>query len=159
MPEIAHSTAGADQRAQYLTFELGPETYAMPLLKVQEIREYSPATRLPDVPEYVVGVMSLRGVIIPVIDLRARLGFEPLADGIQPIIIVVSVRDSTCGLRADSVSDVVELSSGNLQPPPPLTGNGAARYVDALAQMSDRSIILLDLDRVLGLSQGDREAA
>ena len=157
-------TRGADSgergaSSQYLTFELGPETYAVPLLQVQEIRQYTPATRIPNAPSYVIGVINLRGAIIAVVDLRPRLGLPALNDEEQSIVVVANVGEKTYGLRADSVSDVTEIAHSLLQPPPVVATDAQQRFLSALAQVHDRVLILLDLSKIVDVEAIDRLAA
>jgi purine-binding chemotaxis protein CheW len=149
----ANQTAGQEGKSstsQYLTFQLAGETYSVPLYQVQEIRTYSPTTRIPNTPHYVIGVVNLRGAIIAMIDLRARLNMESISEDEQTIVVVVNVRGQTYGLRADSVSDVIEVASNQVQEAPKVTSDDQQRFIAGLAQVQERVLILLDLDRVVG---------
>lgn len=143
---------GSDSSShQFLAFELGSETYGVPLLEVQEIRTYSPATSIPNAPDYVLGVINLRGSIIAVIDLRTRLGMPPMNEEDQSIVVVVNFDGKTFGLRGDSVSDVVEIADDQVQPPPTITIDETKRFLSGLAQLQDRVIILLDTTMVIDI--------
>ena len=134
---------------QVLTFKLAEESYGIDILQVQEIRGWAPVTHIPQSAPHVLGVLNLRGSIVPILDLRVRLGlpaeFTPLT-----VVIVISIRTQTgareCGLVVDSVADVVDLDESSLKPPPSLNGGSAADFVNGLATLDDRMLILLDLD-------------
>ena len=128
---------------QYLTFSLGRETYGIEILRVQEIRGYSPATPIPNSPSWVRGVMNLRGTIVPVVDLRAKLGLELAQYGRFTVIIVVNVGTRVIGLIVDAVSDVLSFS-------PDLGGSGDGRFARGIAHVQEALVVLLDLERVLG---------
>jgi purine-binding chemotaxis protein CheW len=144
---------------QFLAFQLGAETYGVPLLEVQEIRTYSKATPIPNTPPHVLGVINLRGAIIAVIDLRTRLGLPPIEDSDQTIFVVVTVRGKTYGLRADSVSDVIDVENSAIQEPPRLTEERSQRFLSGLAQVDDRVVVLLNLEEVIDNETAERLAA
>jgi purine-binding chemotaxis protein CheW len=137
---------------QVLTFRLGTESYGIDILQVQEIRGWAPVTHIPQSAPHVLGVLNLRGSIVPIIDLRVRLGlpaeFTPLT-----VVIVISIRSHSgtreCGLVVDSVADVVDLDEGSLKEPPSLSGGNDADYVNGLATLDDRMLILLDLEALV----------
>lgn len=135
---------------QYLTFSLGRETYGIEILRVQEIRGYSPATPIPNSPSWVRGVMNLRGTIVPVVDLRAKLGLELAQYGRFTVIIVVNVGTRVIGLIVDAVSDVLSFSPEDVQPAPDLGGSGDGRFARGIAHVQEALVVLLDLERVLG---------
>jgi len=138
---------------QYLTFRLGAEEYGIEILKVQEIKAVSAITPMPNTPAYVKGVMNLRGAIIPVFDLRARLGMAASAYGRFTVIIIVTVGSRAIGLVVDSVCDVLAIASGDIEPPPSLANGQDARVVAGLAHVGERLIVLLDLDATLRLEE------
>jgi purine-binding chemotaxis protein CheW len=133
---------------KYLSFRVGEETYGLSLIDVQEIRSYTPATRIPNSPPHVIGVMNLRGAIIAVIDLRERLGLPPLAEEDQTIVVIVDIHGKTVGLRGDSVSDVVEIPLDDVKPPPMAALDEDVQCVSGLADVAGRVIILLDPEKV-----------
>jgi purine-binding chemotaxis protein CheW len=139
---------------QVLTFCLDAETYGVDILRVQEIRGWAPVTRIPKSPPHVLGVLNLRGSIVPIIDLRVRFGlahaeFTPLT-----VIIVLSIVTSTgsteFGLVVDSVSDVVDIAASDLKETPNLGGKLNADFIQCLATVADRMLILLDVDTLVG---------
>ena len=146
------ATAGARTR-QVLTFSLGAENYGVDILRVQEIRGWSAATKIPQVPAHVLGVLNLRGSIVPIIDLRvrfnlARAEFTPLT-----VIIVLSVRTAAgareFGLVVDGVSDVVDISPENLKDAPNLGPSATAEFIQGLAIAGERMLILLNIDELI----------
>ncbi|NOT54962.1 MAG: purine-binding chemotaxis protein CheW [Deltaproteobacteria bacterium] len=141
-------TVTADTQ-QYLTFTLGNEEYGVPILTVQEIKGYIPATPIPHTPAYINGVMDLRGVIMPVIDLRVKFGMPSAEYDQFTVIIVVKVKNKMLGLVVDAVSDVLSVKSGELQATPEFGGQVDTRFIQGLAKAGDKLVVLLDLDRVL----------
>jgi purine-binding chemotaxis protein CheW len=151
--EATSNAPAAAAPTQVLTFNLGSESYGIDILQVQEIRGWSPVTHIPQSPPHVLGVLNLRGSIVPIIDLRVRFGlpaeFTPLT-----VIIVISIHSPTgrreCGLVVDSVSDVVDLDAGMLRPAPTLNGSATTDFVRSLATLDDRMLILLDVGDLVG---------
>ena len=145
------ATAGAGAR-QVLTFSLGAENYGVDILRVREIRGWSPATKIPQVPAHVLGVLNLRGSIVPIIDLRVcfNLGRAPLTP--STVIIVLSVRSASgereFGLVVDGVSDVVDISPENLKSVPNLGPSAGAEFIQGLAVAGEHMLILLDVDEL-----------
>ena len=134
---------------QYLTFRLAQEEYGVEILKVQEIKGLSAVTPLPNTPAYVRGVMNLRGTIVPVMDLRARLGMAATESTAFSVIIVVHVDRRVVGLVVDAVSDVLDIETADIQPAPDLGGEVEMRGVQSVARADERLVLLLALDAVL----------
>jgi purine-binding chemotaxis protein CheW len=147
--ETIHTDTGTEK---YLVFQIGSESYGMPLLQVQEIRSYTPATRVPGAPPYVLGVINLRGNIIAVLDARTRFGVEPVTEQESTVIIVAQIEGKTFGLRVDSVSDVVDVDTTQIQPPPPVASEETQRFLNGLVQVGDRVLILLNLPEIFDLN-------
>lgn len=144
---------GASCARQVLTFYLGSEGYGVDILRVQEIRGWTPVTRIPDLPPHVLGVLNLRGSIVPIIDLRlrfnlARAEFTPLT-----VIIVLSIGTSSgpreFGLVVDGVSDVVDIDTRNLKETPNLGNGAAADFIEGLAIIDGRMSILLNVEELI----------
>ena len=139
---------------QVLTFCLGAETYGVDILRVQEIRGWSPVTRIPKSPTHVLGVLNLRGSIVPIVDLRVRFSLERAEFTPLTVIIVLSITTpngrSEFGLVVDSVSDVVDISTKDLKEAPNLGGKMNADFIQSLATVADRMLILLDVDALIG---------
>ena len=140
--------------AQVLTFVLGNESFGVHILRVQEIRGWSPVTKIPHSPAHVLGVLNLRGSIVPVFDLRRRFELALVEYNALTVIIVVSVHSAEgrreVGLVVDGVSDVVDVEAANLRPTPDLGAPRATEYVSGLLQVGDRMVVLLDIDRLIG---------
>jgi purine-binding chemotaxis protein CheW len=146
-----HDQAGgfnSDGR-QYLTFALGEEEYGVEILKVQEIKGYTPATPVPNTPEYIKGVMNLRGTIIPVVDLRAKLALNETEYNQFTVIIVVTVGTKVVGLIVDSVSDVLNIRNSDVQKPPDFGSTVNTDSISGMAKAGEKIVMLLDIDKVL----------
>lgn len=155
-PETSAAQAQVDRRGQCLTFILDNETYALDILRVREIRGFSPVTRVPESPHHTLGVLNLRGSIVPIVDMRRRIGIEPVEPSPLTVIIVLSVASNRgqrdFGLVVDSVSDVVDLAAVDVRPPPDING-AATEIISGIAPVSGKMVMLLDIDRMLGNEQ------
>lgn len=145
---------------QVLCFTLAGESYGIPILKVREIQGQAPITRIPKAPDYMPGVINLRGSIVPIIELRKRFRLGKAEEGVRPVIVIVEVQGRTLGMRVDSVSDVLDLDSDQIKPPPEwgTEGNLGREYIAglatvAVAEQEDSMLILLDLDQLLSLNE------
>jgi len=149
----AHTTfdgvTGATDGAQYLTFALGDEEYGVAILNVQEIKGYAPVTPIPNTPPWVRGVMNLRGTIVPVIDLRLRLGMPAADYGPFTVIVVLAVGAKVVGAIVDAVSDVLSIPDGQVQRTPDLGIAIDVRFVGGIAQADEKLVILLDAETLL----------
>jgi purine-binding chemotaxis protein CheW len=136
---------------EFLCFELSDELYAIPLMKVREILGGAPQlTRIPSSPSFLKGLISLRGAIIPIVDLREEFGLPALPYGKLTVVIVTEVLGATVGLVVDTAVDVVSLKEDEIRSTPPnLNMHVQAEFVSGLAEIVGRLVILLDLDRVL----------
>lgn len=144
-----------DASRQMLTFCLGSETYAVDILLVQEIRGWAPVTRLPQAPTHLLGVLNLRGSIVPVIDMRVRFGLEQAPFTPLTVIVVLSVQTASVrrefGLVVDSVSDVVDIDAAELKETPSLGSKASAELIKGLAAVADRMLILLNVEELIRL--------
>lgn len=149
--ENAHDPA-APGLQQVLTFTLGDESFGVEILRVQEIRGWSRVTQIPEAPPHVLGVLNLRGSIVPIVDLRMRLGLARVQHTPLTVIVVLSVESGSArrdfGIVVDGVSDVTDLAPQHLKPTPDL-GNVNTDYIRALATVGERMVMLLDVDRLL----------
>ncbi|HXJ33512.1 MAG TPA: chemotaxis protein CheW [Candidatus Eisenbacteria bacterium] len=141
--------SSAADGVQYLTFSLGAEEYGVEILKVQEIKGYTTITPIPSTPPYVKGVMNLRGTIVPVVDLRLRLGMPAAECTPFTVIIVMAVGTKVVGAIVDSVSDVVDVPRDDIQTTPHFGSGVDVRYIAGIAQTGEKLIVLLDVDAVL----------
>jgi len=139
---------------QVLTFSVGPEQYGVDILRVQEIRGWSPVTKIPKLPPQVLGVLNLRGSIVPILDLRVKFNLASAEFTPLTVIIVLSITTaagkSEFGLVVDSVSDVVDINSADMKETPNLGGKLNADFIQCLATVADRMLILLDVDALIG---------
>jgi purine-binding chemotaxis protein CheW len=150
------AAAVTEPSTQYLTFELGKERFAVPVLSVQEIRGWEPVVHIPHAPSYVHGVIDLRGVIVPIVDLRARLSMERTEMTATTVVIVTSATTAEgapviVGWVVDAVSDVADVAASAVRPPPEMCGTEIARCLRGIATVDDRLAMLLDIS---GLLQG-----
>jgi purine-binding chemotaxis protein CheW len=157
-------TIDTNNTTEVLSFRLGGEEYALSILKVQEIRGYDAVTRIASAPDYLKGVVNLRGIIVPIVDMRIKFNVgEPTYDAFT-VVIVLNINGHTIGVVVDSVSDVVTLSPDQIKPAPELGSSVAAEYLQGLGTVNDRMLILLDIDKLLssedmGLLAAARSAA
>lgn len=137
-----------DLRGRYLTFHIGDKLYGLELLHVIEIISVQPTTHIPRLPEYIKGIINLRGKVVPVIDVRLKFGLEERAYDDKTCIIVVTVHDMSVGLIADSVAEVVTIDS-NVSAVPPELGNQTSkdRYLRSIALLGDKVILGIDIER------------
>jgi purine-binding chemotaxis protein CheW len=152
----AHSNL-ATLAGKYLTFELAGEIYGLQILKVQEIIGMMKVTRVPRTPGYVRGVINLRGKVIPVVELRAKFGMDVTEDTDRTCIIVVQVENGDLqvimGLIVDEVSEVVDISAAQLEPPPSFGASVDTSFILAMGKVGDRVVILLGVDQVLSTAE------
>lgn len=145
------------ESAQYLTFHLAGEQYGIDILKVQEIRGWSPVTQMPNAPAFVRGVMNLRGAIVPVIDLRLRFGLETITYTKTTVVIVVTVRTATgsrvIGAVVDGVSDVLNVDDADIQPAPDFGTAVQTDYISGLVMVDTSMVMLLDVDRLMSIEE------
>ncbi len=135
--------------SQYLTFRLGDEEYGIEILKVQEIKGYAPVTPVPNTPTYVRGVMNLRGTVIPIVDLRAKLAMRETTYNQFTVIVVVTVGPKGMGLIVDAVSDVLNIPTTDIQATPEFGADVDTQFIHGMAKAGEKLVVLLDIDRVL----------
>lgn len=134
---------------QYLSFTLGSEDYGIDILKVQEIRSYEVPTRMPNSQGDLLGVVNLRGVIVPIYDLRLRFHCPSAEFTSSTVVIVIDLGARVIGVVVDAVRDVVALDESAVRPAPGLGGTVEADYIRGLAQVGERMLILLDIEALL----------
>lgn len=148
------STRSGSHTAEFLSFRLGSEAYGIDILKVQEIRGYEQPTRLANAPDYLRGVLNLRGVIVPVIDLRVKFGMTDVPFNTHTVTIVLTVLGRVVGVVVDSVSDVIELDPGQIRPAPEFTDAACVEHVVGMASPDashpEQMIILMDIEKLMG---------
>ena len=152
--ESARGSAPAALPGEYLTYRLGDEEYGVDIQKVQEIRSYEAPTRVPGSPAYVKGVVNLRGVIVPIVDLRLRLDCPRAEYTPFTVVIVLSLHRRMVGVVDDSVSDVLDLQAEAIKPPPELGARADQELITGIASVGERMLMLADLDGLLGSALG-----
>ncbi len=138
-----------DELLQLVTFSIGEEEFGVNILKVQEIIRTMEITKVPRAPEFVVGVINLRGKVIPIIDLRRRFGLAFKAPDKNTRIIVIEINSIIVGFVVDAVSEVLRIPTSTVEPPPPVVAGVDSDYVSGVGKLHDRLLILLDLDKLL----------
>ena len=164
-PQAAHAIARSTAAAgEFLTFKLGPEEYGIDILKVQEIRGYENPTRIANAPSFIKGVVNLRGVIVPIVDLRIKFGLgEPHYDELT-VVIILNVAKRVVGIVVDSVSDVLALSAEQIKPAPTFSAMLDMSYITGLGSVKngevERMLILADIEQLMsGADMGLMDAA
>jgi len=159
--ERGHSECGG----KYLTFELGGEVYGLEILKVQEIIGMMTVTRVPRTPNFVRGVINLRGKVIPVIDLRRKFGMEPQEDTEKTCIVVVQIaaggtdQTTTMGIIVDEVSEVLDIDAEQIEPPPSFGASVDTDFILGMGKVAERVVMLLDIDKVLTQAEAAEASA
>ncbi|TXG98070.1 MAG: chemotaxis protein CheW [Nevskiaceae bacterium] len=141
--------AVVDAVREFLTFTLGDEEYGVDILKVQEIRGYDTVTRIPDSPDFIKGVINLRGTIVPVVDLRIKFRLGKADYDAFTVMIILNIAKRVVGVVVDSVSDVIHLSPDNIRPAPEFGGAMDTRFISGLGTIDDRMLILVDIEKLL----------
>jgi purine-binding chemotaxis protein CheW len=150
---VAKETAARENAAkalhhggEFLTFRLGAEEYGIDILRVQEIRSYEAPTRIANAPAFIKGVVNLRGVIVPIVDLRVKLGCETVEYNEFTVVIVLNVAGRVVGAVVDSVSDVLELSKDAVKAAPELASSVDTSFITGIGNVGDRMLILMDIE-------------
>jgi purine-binding chemotaxis protein CheW len=133
---------------KYLTFKLAAEEFGLEILKVQEINKMMNITRIPNAPAFIEGVINLRGKIIPIVDLRKRLGFREQPYDKSTRIIVVELEGLVLGFIVDSVSEVLRIPANTIEPPPSMVAGIESEYIEGVGKLDERLLILLELKKI-----------
>jgi purine-binding chemotaxis protein CheW len=138
---------------EYLTFRVGDEEYGIDILRVQEIRSYEPPTRIANAPPFIKGVVNLRGVIVPIVDLRLKLGCASAEVNQFTVVVVLNVRGRVVGAVVDSVSDVLELGAEQIRPAPQLASHVDPGFITGIGSVAsdqgERMLILMDIEGLM----------
>ncbi len=140
---------GTAPTVQQLTFSLAGEEYGVDILSVREIRGWSRVTRIPQTPAYVLGVLNLRGAIVPIMDLRLRFGLERESYGDSTVVIIVAIAERLFGIVVDAVSDVADIDPAAIKPVPDMGAIVDTRYLKGLATHVERMVMLLDVEKLM----------
>lgn len=135
--------------AEVLSFKLGEEEYGIDILKVQEIRGYDTVTKIANAPAFVKGVVNLRGVIVPIIDMRVHFNLGAPTYDQFTVVIIMNIRDTIIGMVVDSVSDVVNLSPEQIKPAPAMGSALNSDYLMGVGTLEERMLILMDIDKIM----------
>lgn len=140
---------------EYLSFRVGEHVFCVDIMSVREIRSWSSATSLPHTPDYVRGVINLRGIVLPIIDLAQRLDLAAETENPRSVVIVVNDEETDCGLLVDAVCDILPLPPDRFQPPPELRTSTTGQFIDSLVAEDDGMIRMLNLRRTIAADQAD----
>jgi purine-binding chemotaxis protein CheW len=140
----------SEDNSQFLTFTVSDEVFGVDIMKVREIKGWQEVTRLPNSPEYLRGVMNLRGVILPIFDLRCRFGLGLTNAESKHVIIIIALEKRSIGILVDTVSDILTVSSQEVKAAPSMEGSSTIdeKYVNGLISVDQRMVILLDMERL-----------
>ena len=154
---LVAQAAEQHERQQYLTFMLGGEIYAMGILAIKEIIEYGNLTVVPRMPEFIRGVINLRGAVVPVIDLGARFGKEATGLTKRTCIVIIEVSSGAekqvVGVMVDAVNEVLEIAASEIEPAPSFGANIRADFINGMGKVNEKFVIILEIDRVLSLDE------
>lgn len=149
MSEKSYSSS----EVQLVVFKLGREEYSVSILQVQEIKRITDITRVPHTPDYIKGVINLRGSVLPVIDLKKRLNLPQQMSTEDTRIIIVKVGELSVGMIVDAVSEVMTIKQENIDSPEVVAGSVAASYLSGVGKLDNRLLILLNLEEIIGIGQ------
>jgi len=151
------ATATQQELQQYLTFMLGGETFAIGILSIKEIIEYGQLTEVPRMPEFIRGVINLRGAVVPVIDLGARFGKQPASVSRRTCVVIIEVQfegeQQVVGVMVDAVNEVLDIPADQIEPAPTFGANIRADFIQGMGKVEGKFVILLNVDHVLSLDE------
>ena len=138
---------------EVLAFTLGQEEYGLSILKVQEIRGYDSVTRIANAPDFIKGVVNLRGIIVPIVDMRIKFNLGTPTYDQFTVVIILNIADSVVGMVVDSVSDVITLNPGQIKPAPAMGIALNTDYLIGLGAIDERMLILVDIERLMSSTE------
>jgi purine-binding chemotaxis protein CheW len=142
---------------QYLTFKLDEEVFALDIIKVREVLDFTVITKVPHTPEFMLGVINLRGSVVPVVDMRLKFGMSKTERTVNTCIIIVEIEMEgervVLGALVDSVQEVIEMESGQIEPPPRIGTRLKTRFIKGMGKRDEHFIIILDIDRVFSTDE------
>jgi purine-binding chemotaxis protein CheW len=144
-----NAKAENDPITQWVTFRLGQETYGINVMQVQEVLRMTEIAPVPGAPEYVLGIINLRGNVVTVMDTRSRFGLPPQETDDATRIVIIEAEDQVVGILVDSVAEVVYLRQSDIDPAPNVGNEGSSRYIQGVANRDEGLLILVDLDKLL----------
>lgn len=137
------------QKDKFLTFQLGEEEYGLAIYHVTEVVGLQRITAIPDMPNYIKGVINLRGQVIPVMEVRIRFQMQPRPYDDRTCVIVVNIQDTTIGLVVDEVREVMDIPADQIEPPPKISLKSSSKFIKGLGKVGDNVTIILDVQRLL----------
>lgn len=147
------ATAAREETREVLVFVLGKEEYGVDILKVQEIRGYEKVTPIPSAPDYLKGVVNLRGVIVPVIDMRVKFRLPDVRYDTFTVVVILRIAGRVIGIVVDGVSDVVHFAESDVKPAPQLGSLVDSSFLAGVATQDDRMVLLVDIERLLSTGE------
>ena len=151
--KTANASAAPAGRLEVVTFTLGNEEYGIDIQRVQELRGYDVVTRIANAPAYIKGVVNLRGIIVPVIDMRIKFNLGTATYDEYTVVIVLNIRGRVVGMVVDSVSDVITLNADQIKPVPEMGSALDTDYLIGLGTLDERMLILVDIERLMSSSE------
>lgn len=148
----SHGLSLSQNSNEFLTFRLGEEEYGIEILKVQEIRGYDSITQIANAPEFIKGVVNLRGIIVPIIDMRIKFRLSSADYDQFTVVIILNVADRVMGIVVDGVSDVISLEADQMRPTPEFGSVIDTEYIMGLGTVDERMLILVDIEKLMGSS-------
>ena len=146
-------------KRQFITFHSGEQEFGADIMTIREIRGWTQTTPLPHAPDYVCGVINLRGMVLPVVDLKARLGRSATHVSAKHVIIVVRCGEQTMGLLVDAVSDILTAAEHDIQVTPELARDGQSEFIDGIAVLDERMVTILNMERLAATLVGVKPAS
>jgi len=151
------SVAEITKSTQYLTYKLGDEVFALDIAKVREVLDFTNITKVPRTPEFMRGVINLRGSVVPVVDLRLKFGMAKTEKTVNTCIIITEVtvdgETTVLGALADSVQEVLDLASDHIEPAPRIGTKLKTEFIKGMGKQNDRFVIILDIDRIFSAEE------
>jgi purine-binding chemotaxis protein CheW len=143
----------SNQKHEYLAFRLGAEQYALDILQAQEIRGYDSVTRIANAPDFIKGVVNLRGVIVPIVDMRVKFNLDTPAYDQFTVVIILNVANRIIGMVVDGVSDVITLTPEQIKPAPEMGAALNTDYLIGIGTIDERMLILVDIDKLMSSAE------
>jgi purine-binding chemotaxis protein CheW len=153
LPQAIHAGTAAPSIREFLAFKLGSEEYGIDILRVQEIRSYERPTRIANAPDFIKGVVNLRGVIVPIIDMRLKFRLEQATYDHFTVVIVLNIGQRVMGIVVDAVSDVITLTPDQLRPVPEFNAAIASDHLLAIGAIDERMLILVDIEKLMSCAE------
>jgi purine-binding chemotaxis protein CheW len=149
-PHPVSASADSSNSSQFTTFRIGNEEYAIDIMSVREIKGWTDTTVLPNQPNFVLGVLNLRGTIVPIFDLRCRFGLGLTTATPSHVIIIATVNDRTVGLLVDAVSDILSVTPDQIRPVPEIDRGASTEFMSGIININDTMVVILSLEKLFG---------